>query len=46
MSEEKLVIGVYDRNATNEIAYFTIDEHNLTITFSTDGRIGDAIGRT
>ena len=46
MSEEKLVIGIYDPEATNDVAYFTIDEHNLTITFSNDGGIGDAIGRT
>jgi hypothetical protein len=46
MSEEKLVIGIYDREATNDVAYFTIDEHNLTITFSSDKGIGDAIGRT
>jgi hypothetical protein len=46
MSEEKLVIGVYDPDAGEDIAYFTVDEHGLIVTFTSDKGIGDAIGRT
>ena len=46
MPEDKLIIGIYDPDATNDIAYFYIDEHNLAVTYSSNKGIGDAIGRT
>ena len=44
--EEKLLLGVYDPDASNDVAYYYIDEHNLAVTYSWNGGIGDAIGRT
>ena len=46
MAEDKLIIGIYDPDATNDIAYFYIDEYNLAVTYSSNKGIGDAIGRT
>lgn len=46
MENSKIPLGPYVPDATNEIAYFTIDEHGLIINFTTDKGIGDAIGRT
>jgi len=46
MPEEKLTIGTYNPDATNDVAYYHVDEHNLTVTYTSNKGIGDAIGRT
>lgn len=43
---EKLIIGIYDPKAPNEISYFYVDEHNLVLVYKENRGIGDCIGRT
>jgi hypothetical protein len=43
---DKLIIGVYDPNAPNEISYHYVDEYNLVLTYKENRGRGDSIGRT
>lgn len=46
MPEEKLLLSPYVPDATEDIAYYYIDEHNLCVVYTSNKGIGDAIGRT
>jgi len=46
MPEEKLPIGQYNPDATEENAYYHRDEHNLIVTYSSNKGLGDSIGGT
>ena len=46
MSEEKLVIGTYNPDATEENSYHYRDEHNLISNYSSNRGLGDSIGGT
>jgi len=43
---EKLPLGPYNPDATEENAYFHRDEHNLIVTYSDGKGLGDSIGGT
>ena len=46
MPEEKLQLSPYVPDASDDIAYYYIDEHGLCVTYTSNKGIGDAIGRT
>ena len=46
MAEEKLLIGPYNPDATEENSYFYRDEYNLFLNHSHDKGRGDCIGGT
>jgi len=46
MTEEKLLIGTYNPDATKENAYYHVDEHNMFVNYSSGKGIGDSIGGT
>ncbi len=46
MSEEKLPLSPYVPDASKDMAYYYIDEHNLCLTHSWDNGKPDSIGRT
>jgi len=46
MVEQPIPLGTYKPDATKEEAYYYVDEHNLTVVYTSNKGLGDAIGRT
>jgi hypothetical protein len=45
MPEQKLPLGVYDPDASNDVAHYYVDEHGLGVTYTSNKGLGDSIGR-